>query len=58
MTTRAFYLEHEDGGAFPPAPGSAPPCANPTSRLLVMRFDDVLQPQVAKIQIVSADSLK
>ncbi len=28
------------------------------SRLLVMRFDDVLQPQVAKIQIVSADSLK
>lgn len=28
------------------------------SRLLIMRFDDVLQAQVAKVQIVSADSLK
>lgn len=28
------------------------------SRLLIMRFDDVLQPQVAKVQIVTADSLK
>ncbi|EYB67466.1 extracellular ligand-binding receptor [Deinococcus phoenicis] len=28
------------------------------SRVLIMRFDEVLQPQVAKVQIVSADSLK
>ncbi|QBY09298.1 branched-chain amino acid ABC transporter substrate-binding protein [Deinococcus metallilatus] len=28
------------------------------SRVLIMRFDDVLQPQVAKVQTVSAESLK